>query len=280
MKKILTCLIMVLLISGCETQPHKPPTPPIDTDKIVELGNPNSPQKALVIGISQYEYKALNHPMNDATDMANFLVEMDFHVIRAFDLKYKEMEAVLDDFHQLLTQTQADVDKKVGLFYFSGHGARYNRDQNYLIPTNNRKISRNSDLKDKAFHLKTEIMTPLKQANKGVNIIVADACRDNPYKSSQKRGDDKRGLKLPALQQGPIGALVAFAASPGETADDGDQRNGLYTKHLLAQMRDLKNKPIEKVFRQVREPVAKDSQGNQNPSYVSTLLKKYCIGGC
>ncbi|GEM_PF-2407449 len=285
MKKILTYLIMVLLISGCgktikESPPPPPPPPP--PDKIVELGNPNSPQKALVIGISQYEHQTLNNPRNDAADMANLLKEMDFHVIRAFDLNYDEMKAVLKDFRQRLTQTQADVDKKVGLFYFSGHGARSNRDKNYLIPTNNGKIKRDYDLKHQAFHVKNEIVAPLEQANKGVNIIVADACRDNPYAGSPTKGNPIRGLKIPALQQGPqkLGAVVAFAASPGETADDGDRRNGLYTKHLLTQMRALKNEPIEKVFRQVRQPVKQESRGNQTPAYVSTLLKKYCIGGC
>jgi uncharacterized caspase-like protein len=291
MKQVLAGFFMVLLIGGCTDNPPVPdePTKPIqkspptvECNKCVTLGNRASPKKALVIGNSQYAHKPLINPQNDATDMAKLLAEeMGYHVIRAVDLSYKEMQQVISDFHQLVANTPADVDDKVGLFYFSGHGARSNRDENYLLPTDNGKIRTDYDLRRKAFQVKSDIVEPLETDNNGANIIIADACRDNPYEGSAK--SNKRGLipisPSPAQPQ-KGGALIAFAASEGQLSDDGTGRNGLYTEHLLVKMRELKNDAVERIFKQVADPVKKKSRGNQTPEYASSLTKKYCLKEC
>jgi uncharacterized caspase-like protein len=304
MKQVLTWFVIALLVGGCQGTPEnqgtsQPPDvssqatqsttsrnskslPTVECDNCVTFGNRASPKKALVIGNSQYKHKPLDNPQNDATDMANLLAdEMEFHVIRALNLSYKEMRKVISDFRQLVADTP-DVDEKAGLFYFSGHGARSNRNKNYLLPTDNGTIRSDYDLRHKAFQVKGEIVTPLETDNNGANIIIADACRDNPYEGSTK--SNKRGLKpispssLEAQQK--RGSVIAFAASEGEVADDGRQRNGLYTKHLLAKMTELKHAPIERVFKQVVQPVVEESKGSQHPSYATSLTKKYCIKEC
>jgi hypothetical protein len=68
----------------------------------------------------------------------------------------------------------------------------------------------------------------------------------------------------------PPGTIIAFSTAPGSTAADGGGRNGLYTGHLLAQMR--KPAPIEETFKAVRANVRRDSKGAQVP-WESTSLE-------
>ncbi len=282
MKKRLTFFVVVLFVGGCtsvkeQVSEKQPP-------EIVQLGNPASPQKALVMGNSHYEAKnsGLENPINDAVDMANLLAnEMGFHVIRATNLDYREMSNTLHKFRQLLADTQVPVEEKVGLFYFSGHGARSSKDNNYLIPIDNGRIRTERDLRRKAFQVKQDVLVEMEAVNHGVNIIVADACRDNPYEGRDK--SLKRGLKRmhsPSPTETKLGALIAFAADEGEVADDGGRRNGLYTKHLMVQMRQLKHEPVEEVFKKVHDPVSEESQETQNPWYDNSLAEMYCFGGC
>ena len=112
----------------------------------------------------------------------------------------------------------------------------------------------------------------------GVNIIIADACRDNPYKGSGK--SLKRGLKRMETSSKGGGAVIAFAADEGETADDGDGTNGLYTKYLLQKMSEKRHESIEDIFMDVSQQVSDESNKYQNPWYVSTLEDEYCLDGC
>ncbi len=277
MQKIYPLLIMTLFISACDPIVKPPITPP--PNNIELLGDSNSPKRALVIGNSQYTHQALNNSTNDARDMANNLVDMGFYVTRAIDLDQDEMKRVIKSFHKDVGKIPQSAKQKVALFYFSGHGARSNQDENYIIPTNNERIKRESDLRRQAFNIRTEIKEPMEKDNSdGVNIIIADACRDNPYEGSGK--SLKRGLKRMETSSKDGGAVIAFAADEGETADDGDGTNGLYTTYLLKKMRENKNKPIVQVFMDVYDPVVKESQNQQHPWYVSTLEDEYCLDGC
>lgn len=305
MQKILTLFFTALLVSGCAgnqsiqlptqfTSQNEQPVPQphsqtqskresvIRKSEIAELGDRSSPQKALVIGNSSYNHKPLDNPYNDAVDMANILAnEMGFHVTRATDLNYQEMKTVIGDFRQLLVDTPGSATEKVGLLYYSGHGARSSRNDNYLIPTDNGRIKTEHDLRHKAVGVKQEIVEPLEKTHNGVNIIIADACRDNPYEDSGKSG--KRGLARenpPPATPEKLGAVIAFAASDNEVADDGGKRNGLYTGHLLAKMREGKHKLVVDVFMEVYDPVAQESGNTQHPWYESTLAVDYCLGGC
>jgi uncharacterized caspase-like protein len=282
MQKIYPVLIMVLFINACN---HSQTTGNlvsrnINNNNIIEsLGNPDSPKRALVIGNSQYTHQPLNNSTNDAIDMANTLVEMDFYVTRAINLNKNNMEKLIKDFHKDVGNIPQSTHQKVALFYFSGHGARSNRDENYIIPTNNEKIKRDYDLRRQAFHIRTEVKDQMETVNSdGVNIIIADACRDNPYEGSEK--SLKRGLKRMETSSKGGGAVIAFAADEGETADDGDGNNGLYTKYLLEKMRENKHKPIDEVFMDVYEPVVHESKDQQHPWYLSTLEDDFCLDGC
>jgi uncharacterized caspase-like protein len=277
MQKIYPLLITMLFISACNST--KTESYLARNNQIELLGDSNSPKRALVIGNSQYTHQALNNSTNDAVDMANTLVDMGFYVTRAIDLNQQNMKKLIEDFRKDVGNIPQSNNQKVALFYFSGHGARSNRDENYIIPINNANIKREYDLRHQAFSIRTEIKDPMEKVNSGgVNIIIADACRDNPYEGSGK--SLKRGLKRMETSSKGGGAVIAFAADEGETADDGDGTNGLYTTYLLKKMRENKNKPIDQVFMAVYDPVVKESQNQQHPWYVSTLEDEYCLDGC
>jgi len=110
------------------------------------------------------------------------------------------------------------------------------------------------------------VLDKMEAANNRLNIVILDACRNNPFARSFRSG----GAGL-AQMDAPVGTLVAFATAPGSVASDGDGQNGLYTQHLLQSMQKPGIK-IEDVFKNVRASVRKDSAGKQIP-WESTSLE-------
>ena len=146
--------------------------------------------------------------------------------------------------------------------------------QNFLIPVNNKDIRKEADLEQQAV-LAQNVLAMMKQTNNGMNLLVLDACRNNPYDGSKK--STTRGL---AQMTPPRGALIAFAAAPGQAASDGDGHYGLYTSHLLNALKTAKHKRIEDVFMAVRDPVLNGSEQKQEPWYQASLKAPFCFGGC
>ena len=68
----------------------------------------------------------------------------------------------------------------------------------------------------------------------------------------------------------PRGSLIAYATAPGNTASDGNGKNGTYTGALLNEM-DKENITILEMFQNVRAKVIKASNGKQTP-WESTSL--------
>ena len=106
----------------------------------------------------------------------------------------------------------------------------------------------------------------MEAANNRLNIVILDACRNNPFARSFRSG----GAGL-AQMDALVGTLIAFATAPGSVASDGDGQNGLYTQHLLQSLQKPGAK-IEDVFKNVRAAVRKDSGGKQIP-WESTSLE-------
>jgi uncharacterized caspase-like protein len=97
------------------------------------------------------------------------------------------------------------------------------------------------------------------EARSGLNIVVLDACRDNPLPKESRSAS--RGL---VRVKSPSGTLIAFSTSPGETASDGVGRNGTYTKYLLHYMK-VADLPIESVLKGVSRSVKKATNNKQQP---------------
>ena len=215
---------------------------------------------ALVIGNSSYAQSPLKNSANDATDMAAKLAELGFEVLKYTDVNRQNMRMAMRDFGHKLKS--ADV----GLFYFAGHGVQI-EGINYLVPLDT-DINSVDEVQDESIDA-SAILRKMQSAGNKVNIVILDACRNNPFPSSFRSLD--RGL---ARMDGPIGSFIAYATSPGSVAADGDGRNGLYTQYLLAAL-SQPGLSIEQVFKQVRNRVVHDTHGKQTPWESSSLMGEF-----
>jgi uncharacterized caspase-like protein len=213
---------------------------------------------ALVIGNSSYkEVPRLVNPQNDAKAMSLMLNKLGFQVITVLDGTKKDIDTAIQNMKASLQGRQA-----VAMIYYAGHGLQHNWD-NYIIPVDF-KNSSNIDLAKDAVNLKN-ILDTFSQSKTRMNIIVLDACRDNPFGS--KLGYNK-GL---AQVDAPINTYIAFATAPGNVAQDGDDRSGygLFTGYLIKELQQPA--AIEDVFKRVRLQVRKSSGGMQIPWDSSSL---------
>ena len=212
---------------------------------------------ALVIGNGAYtNLSALTNPGNDAQDMASSLTELGFEVQLLIDASQESIEEAVLDFGEKLHKGGG-----VGLFYYAGHGVQ-DQGRNYLIPVE-ANIRRATQLKRKAVDVDW-VLDEMAAANNGLNMVILDACRDNPF--AEFRSAD-RGL---AKMEGPKGTFIAYATAPGDVAADGTGRNGLFTKHLLTAMQQP-NQPVELAFKDVVKAVSAESRGRQTPFITSSL---------
>jgi hypothetical protein len=211
---------------------------------------------ALVIGNNAYRTSPLRNPVNDARDVAQVLRECGFEVTQLENLTRREMEEHIRAFGKRLTHDS------VALFYYSGHGFQV-KGINYLVPVDAR-IEKEQDVEFEAVDL-GRVMGELEAAGSRLNIIILDACRDNPFARSFR--SLQRGL---AVMSAPSGSVIAYSTAPGAVADDGDARNGRYTEELLRYIREPGLK-LEDVLKRVRIAVREKSQGRQIPWETSSI---------
>jgi len=219
--------------------------------------SPKPQRLALVIGNGAYKDAPLPNPVNDAADMAKALEASGFTVMKRENASLREMHLALREFGDRLGR------QSTGLVYFAGHGLQV-RGRNYLLPVD-ADIAREDEVAFSALDV-AAVMEKLDSAKNPVNIVILDACRNNPFGS--RLTTQSKGL---APIDAPPGTLIAFATAPGSTAADGTGRNGLYTHYLVKEIA----KPgaaIEEVFKAVRAGVRRDSKSAQVP-WESTSLE-------
>ncbi|MES2879633.1 MAG: caspase family protein [Pseudomonadota bacterium] len=209
------------------------------------------PRLALLIGNSSYKASPLANPVNDVRLMEGALKESGFTVIKAENASIREMRRLVRDFGDRLKASGG-----VGLFYFAGHGVQV-RGENFLISTDS-DIRNEDEVADDSLNANV-ILEKMQSAGNRVNLIVLDACRNNPF--SVKSRSATSGL---ANMSAPSGSLVAYSTAPGSVASDGKGRNGLYTEHLAKVIRQP-GLPVEEVFKQVRAAVRRESNNQQTP---------------
>lgn len=199
---------------------------------------------ALVIGNGAYKDAPLRNPVNDATDMASALKDLGFEVTLKTDADQRSIEESIRQFGNDLRSGG------VGLFYFAGHGIQHSG-INYLIPVQ-ANIKSEADVKYEAVDA-GRVLAQMENAGNGLNIIILDACRNNPFARSFRNVE--QGL---ARMDAPVGSLLAYSTAPGSVAHDGTGRNGLYTSKLLAHLKTSGLK-LEDFFKKVRQDVVIES---------------------
>lgn len=211
---------------------------------------------ALVIGNAEYENGvSLKNPANDATLMASTLEDLGFEVMKHVNTTKLDMEKAMYEFSKQLKEYD------VTLFYYAGHGLLVDG-VNYLIPTD-AKLEEKMSTQFEAVDI-SKLVTQFNQYQDNTNIVILDACRNNPF-SSWSRGVDRGFKPIPASS----GSIIAYATEMGAAAADGDGANGLYTSKLVEQMNIPQR--IEDVFIKTRIAVRKASENTQSPQEWSQL---------
>ncbi len=217
---------------------------------------PTERRVALVVGNATYKSDPLDNPVNDARLVAKSLGAAGFQVTLRENLDRRGLFEAMRAFGNQLNEDT------VALFYYAGHGLQL-RDRNYLVPID-AEIQTEDEIPVSALDVGF-ILDRMASARSRVNIVILDACRNNPFAGRPKSGT--QGL---AQMDAPVGTLLAFATAPGKLAADGQGSNGWYATHLAQQLL-VPGVPIEIMFRRVREGVVKDSREQQIPWESSSL---------
>ncbi|MDY0872552.1 SUMF1/EgtB/PvdO family nonheme iron enzyme [Dongia rigui] len=220
-----------------------------------------SPRIALVIGNGGYDagIGALPNPGRDAELMAKSLTEVGFVVTTLVDADQKAMKRAISDFGQSLVAAGPEA---TGLFYYAGHGVQIGG-TNYLIPLAAR-IQNEADAEIEGVDAGW-VLKQMEFANNRVNVVILDACRNNPLPRSLRSASN--GL---ARMDAPKGSFIAYSTAPGDVAQDGSNGNSPYAA-ALAQAITAAPAPIEEMFRNVRVAVMQATGDAQIPWDSSSL---------
>ena len=215
---------------------------------------------ALVIGNDAYPENRLHNAVNDARSMKSALEDTGFTVRISLNATQQQMETVVDEF-------VGEVNPgDIALFFYAGHGMQIS-DQNYLIPVDFQARTA-VDAKYKAYPAQ-RVQENLEGAGAAMQIIILDACRNNPFRSWRGGSDG-----LAAMHAGR-GTYIAFATAPGLTAADSPEgKNGLFTGELVTVLREA-GLTIDQVFNRVREQVERKSRGQQHPWSLSEVTGEF-----
>jgi hypothetical protein len=218
---------------------------------------------ALVIGNTEYQrIEKLRNAVNDANDVANALKTLGYQV----DLKLNTTRhGMIDAIEAYVGKLSADVNNE-GFFWFAGHGFQM-RGENYLLPIdvtveNERRVESDS------FSL-NGLLNSLRDARNKVNVVIIDACRNNPFPSSF-RGATARGLAV--INDIPKDLFVMFSTAPGDVAADGaiGRRNSPFAEAFLKNINSTEALPL--VATDIIKDTASLTDGRQQPFYRGSIL--------
>jgi Flp pilus assembly protein TadD len=222
---------------------------------------------ALVIGNGAYTtVSELNNPVNDANDMKAALEGLGFQV----DLLLNGSLGQMEDAVIRLGRRLSGAPGSYGFLFYAGHGVQSNG-ENYLIPVD-ADIRSESLLRSKAMVVQFAL-DEIQLAENSLNVIVLDACRDNPFNWKARGGS--RGLTVVGAQ--PPESIIVYATSAGSTASDGGGRNGLFTSHLLNNLK-IPDLEVKELFNRVGRDVSQASNNAQRPAIYSQFFNNAYLG--
>lgn len=204
---------------------------------------------ALVIGNAAYAQSPLRNPRNDAQAMAEKLTQLQWSVTPLLDASERRMREALTELGKKLRNGDD------ALLYYAGHGVQING-VNYLVPVDAR-FNTQLDIKNHALSL-NDVMDTLGQRDEGVNVVILDACRDNPLPAGERSA--VRGLAAAARASN---TWIAYATRPNSVSSDGAGPNGTYTTALLRYIG--LDAPVYEMFMQVRNAVLEATNNQQEP---------------
>ena len=219
---------------------------------------------ALVVGNADYQYlDGLDNASNDANDMGALLEKMGFDVDLYTDISRTTFVEAIKGFSKKVRNYD------IVLFYYAGHGLEIGG-KNYFVPVD-AVASSIPEIKRNCVSANS-IIYSIKAAETDANIIILDACRNNPFKLVDP-ADKSDGL---ALMDAPPGTIISFATAPGKVAFDGIGRNGEYTGALLTHL-EVFDAEIKDVFANVRSTVVSNTHESQVPWESTSLTQEIVL---
>ncbi|MDR2746568.1 MAG: caspase family protein, partial [Treponema sp.] len=198
----------------------------------------------------------LNNPVNDAADVSATLRGLGFTVDTLTNAGRVQMEEAVTRLKNRLAASRGSY----GFFFYAGHGVQ-SGGENYLLPVD-ANIPGEAYLRDRAVPMQA-VLGELNDAGNALNIVVLDACRDNPFGWGRS---GSRGLQVVSNQ--PADSIIVYATSAGSVAQDGTGRNGLFTTHLLNNLK-IPGLSVRDLFDKTGADVRRASGGSQIPAVYS-----------
>ena len=217
---------------------------------------------ALVIGNANYDEAPLANPVHDAVKVAETLRSLEFDVILDTNVASKR------DF-VALTREFGERRKSydIAFVYYAGHGIQVGS-ENFMLPTKE-VFESEYDVMDYGVSVQN-ILRYLNSVADKVNVLILDACRNNPFEHKWNTNRSLSSGSGLAKISPPTGSLIAFSTEAGKTAKDGTELNSVYCKSLCENL--LKEDvSLDQVFRNVRAEVLALTNGDQRPIESSQL---------
>ena len=232
--------------------------------------SPSEKRVALVIGNGAYQNAVrLDNAVFDARAVADGFRKLGFQVVDGYDLDIDQMRAKVSEFSAALS------DSKSAVIYYAGHGISVD-EENYLVPTDI-VLKSPTDLDLNAISVSL-LLKQMKRDDR-VNIVILDACRDNPFAAELAKHKTRALVVERGLSRidGDLarGTLIAFASDPKSTALDGPPgQHSPFTAAFLAHLDDP-GVPIDTVMSRVRNDVWEKTGHHQLPWVNTSLIGEY-----
>jgi hypothetical protein len=213
----------------------------------------------------------------DARIMAASLSKLGFEVDSGVNISRTETDRKLQDFLNRIEPGD------VALFYFAGHGVEI-AGANYLLPIDIPEATPGNEefLKAEAISLNA-VLDGLRDRKARVNILVIDACRDNPF--AIKTGRSVGGTRGLALVVPPQGTFIMYSAGAGEAAldrlsDADPETNSVFTRTLvpLLVQGGLSLPELARETRRRVHDLAASAGHSQTPAYYDEVLGDFSFG--
>lgn len=244
-------------------------------------GSPALAEKrvALVVGNNDYEQvAALQKAVNDARVLGDTLEELGFRVLRATNVRRREMNLKLQEF-----ASQLDPGD-VALFFFAGHGVEIDG-RNYLLPTDIPSAGPGQETFVKGEGIAVDrVLYTMRARGVRISTLILDACRDNPFARAGTRSlGGTRGL---AGMAAPEGSFIMYSAGVGQTAldrlsDEDADPNSVFTRTLVPLLKQpgLSLVPMARRLRRDVQELARSISHEQRPAYYDEVTGEFFFAG-
>jgi Caspase domain len=220
-------------------------------------------KNALLIANGRYNHFAdIGNPVREARGLSSALRSIGFEVVLVENADRELMLDAIYDFEQ-----QIERDGGVAFFHFGGHGLQVNG-ENYLVPSS-ADIPDERRVATRAVNVR-EITSAMDSSGSSVNIVVLDACRNNPLPATSERSAS-RGLSVISTQ--PKNSVIIYSAQADKIAVDG-----VFTPALTRYITE-KGVSLTEVLQKVRRNVYETTGGRQTPGEYSELFAPVYLAG-